>query len=230
MTSLRWKGESMSEECANCGARITSGSAFKAANERKPERVVALVNFVNGAQHPELCAKCGDPLLAQVHDGIDRELSERTRFVESRIVDFPMLTLSWLPGHAEVRMKNMVTANVTVGTGFLSEFSQGLSDLAGAVNTNSGMSYKVNKGEATARSILVAKAMALGANGIVGVDIDYGTTGNNAATVNMQGTAVVFANLRSVLDDDAFARAQELQDAFDRIAQLRRLRAGDTTA
>ncbi len=218
----------MSEECANCGTRITSGSVFKTANERKPEKVVALVNFVNRTEHRELCTSCGDPLLAQVHDGIDGEISERTRFVESRIVDFPMLTLSWLPGHAEVRIKNMVTANVTVGTGFFSEFSQGLSDFAGAVNTNSGMSYKVNKGEAAARSILVAKAMALGANSIVGVDIDYGTTGNNAATVNMQGTAVVIANLEAVLDDGAFARAQELRDAFDRIAQLRRLRAGDT--
>lgn len=217
----------MSEDCGNCGARITTGSAFKAANERKPEKVVALVNFVDGSNYGDLCARCGDPLVAKVHEGIEREISERTRFAESRIVDFPMLTLSWLPADAEVRMKNMVTANVTVGTGFFSEFSQGLSDFAGAVNTNSGMSYKVNKGEAAARSILVAKAIALGANCIVGVDIDYGTTGNNAATVNMQGTAVVISNLRTVLDDAAFARAQELQGALERITRLRRLRAGD---
>ncbi|MBW6525260.1 hypothetical protein KZ813_00220 [Sphingomonas sp. RHCKR7] len=86
-----------------------------------------------------------------MHRGIDREIFERTRYVEANITDFPMLTVSWLPAHAEVRIKNMVTANVTVGTGFFSEFSQGFSDFAGAVNTNSGMSYKVNKGEAAAR-------------------------------------------------------------------------------
>ncbi|MBW6528477.1 YbjQ family protein [Sphingomonas sp. RHCKR7] len=216
----------MSDDCGNCGTRITPGTAFKTANDRKSERLVALVNLVQGTTFTELCARCGDAVIAQVHKGIDGELAERSRFVEARIADFPMMTLSWLPARADVRLKNMVTANVTVGTGFFSEFSQGFSDFAGAVNVNSGMSFKVNKGEAAARSILVAKALALGANCVLGVDIDYGTTGNNAATVNMQGTAAVIKNLDEVLDEDVYARAEELGQAFGRIAQLKRLRAG----
>lgn len=157
-------GGGMSYGCGNCGATITTGSAFKSANFRKSANVVALVNSQSGASYEELCAKCGDPLVAQVRAGNDKELFERTNFVETRIIDFSMLTVSWLPASADVRMKKMVTANVTVGTGFFSEFSQGFSDFTGAVNTNSGMSYKVNKGEAAARSILVTKALALGAN------------------------------------------------------------------
>ncbi|MBW6525259.1 YbjQ family protein [Sphingomonas sp. RHCKR7] len=50
----------------------------------------------------------------------------------------------------------------------------------------------------------MTNALASGANCILAVDIDYGTTGNNAATVNMQGTAVVIANLSAVLAEDTF--------------------------
>ena len=220
----------MSDDCANCGATITQGSTFKAPNERKSEKTVAFVNFISGAEYAELCGKCGVMPISQAKNVVDQELREKVQYVQDRVTDFPMVTMSWLPSNADVKLKNMVTANVTVGTGFFSEFSQGFSDFTGATNVNSGMSHKVNKGEAAARSILVTKALSLQANCILGVDIDYGTTGNNAATVNMQGTAAFIANLDAVLHADDFARAQSLIEAYDRIAELRRWRAGDIPA
>lgn len=220
----------MSDDCANCGATITPGSAFKSPNERKAPKTVAFVNFINSADFADLCGKCGEGPVATAFAAIDGEIEQRTQFTQERITDFPMFTMTWLPFHAVVKLKNMITANVTVGTGLFSEFSQGISDLTGAVNTNSGMSYKVNKGEAAARSILVNKARSMNANCIIGVDIDYGTTGNNAATINMQGTAAVVSNLDVVLDAEDFAKAKALDDAYARIAQLRRWRRGDITS
>ena len=217
----------MSDECGNCGAKITAGSTFKLPNERKNPETVAWVNFVQQSNYRDLCAKCGDRTVTQAYDAIDREIADRATFIQDHITDFPMFTMAWLPAVAEIKLKNMVTANVTVGTGFFSEFSQGFSDFTGAVNVSSGMSYKVNKGEAAARTILANKAMSLGGNCIVAVDIDYGTTGNNAATINMQGTAAVLSNMRVVLDAEDFTRAEALQNAHARIGQLRRWRAGD---
>jgi uncharacterized protein YbjQ (UPF0145 family) len=205
----------MSDECLNCGSTITAGSTFKSANERKSAETLAFVNFINRTDYPDLCYKCGSTPEFGARQAIATELTEKSALAQERVVNFPMFTMSWLPAGTQVRFKNLVTANVTVGTGFFSEFSQSFSDFAGSVNANSGMSYKVNKGEAAAR--------------IVGVDIDYGTTTNNAATINMQGTAATIDNLSDVLAPDALARAQDLDDLYARIAQLERWRTGDIT-
>lgn len=220
----------MSDDCANCGVKITAGSAFKMPNEREAPKTVAFVNFISRTDYVELCNKCGAAPVAEAYASIDRQIEERTKFIQSRITDFPMFTMSWLPSNAAAKLKNMITANVTVGTGFFSEFSQGFSDFVGAVNVSSGMSYKVNKGEAAARSILVSKALSLNANCILGVDIDYGTTGNNAATINMQGTAALISNLDAILPEQEYARAQALHQAFEKVGQLKRWRAGDIAA
>jgi hypothetical protein len=75
----------------------------------------------------------------------------------------------------------------------------------------------VNSGEAAARSILANKAMNIGANCVFGVDIDYGTTANNAATINMQGTAICVANLAEILDVTELEKAEKIQQAYDQI-------------
>ena len=100
----------------------------------------------------------------------------------------------------------------------------------GATSTNSGMAHKVNIGEATARAIIVTKALKAGANCILGVDIDYGTTANNAATVNMQGTAASIANLDEILADPEFAKAQEFETAYTRARELARWLRGEFEA
>jgi len=136
------------------------------------------------------------------------------------------LTLAWLPSNISVKLKNMVTANITVGTGLFNEMSQSWSDAFGAVNTTGGMTGKVNKGEAAAHGLLVDQAMRMGANCLLAVDVDYGTTANNAATINMQATAASIANLEALLDKAELQSAEALQEAYRRIVQLRRWRAG----
>lgn len=89
------------------------------------------------------------------------------------------------------------------------------------------MALKVNSGEAAARSIVVNKAIALGANCIIGVDIDYGTTANNAATVTMQGTTVVIRTLVEVLSDDMFERVSVFETALAYANDISCLHAGD---
>jgi uncharacterized protein YbjQ (UPF0145 family) len=216
----------MSDRCANCDKAITQSTTFRDPNERVKPFTVTWVNFINKTDFSEMCNSCADGPIARAYETIDKELSDLRESIEGRISDFPMFTGSWLPQHADLKLKNLITANVTVGTGIFSEFSQGFSDFFGAVNVSTGMSFKVNKGESAARAILVTKALSLGGNCVLGVDIDYGTTSNNAATINMQGTAAVIENLDSILHADELARAQELMQDFERAAELRRWRSG----
>lgn len=220
----------MSDNCGNCGATITNGSAFKSANLRRNESWVRLANFINSTDYTDLCSKCGDAPISEAHARIDGYIAEKVAFITEHITDFPMFTVAWLPANIEIRFKTMITANVTVGTGLFNEFSQGVSDFFGSVNTQSGMSAKVNQGEATARSILVSKALATGANCIVGVDIDYGVTTNNAATINMQGTAAFIENMPVLLQTAELERAQAIHSAHESVVQLRQWRVGNIDA
>ncbi|GFE76152.1 heavy metal-binding domain-containing protein [Novosphingobium sp. TCA1] len=217
----------MNDTCSNCDAEISDGGFLKTPNRRYSARQVSFVNFVTDASYPDLCEKCGDAEYRGAVIGTKAQREECRQYVQDHIVDFPMMTISQVPPGARCRIKSMVTANVTVGTGFFNELSQGFSDMFGATNVATGMAFKVNSGEATARSVLVEKAIAMGANCVIGVDIDYGTTNNNAATVNMQGTAVVIENLENILSDDVLERFRVFEEKRGRVQEISRWLAGD---
>lgn len=223
-------GGYMTDTCDNCGAGITAGSAFKMPNTRELPENVAWINFVSKTSYTELCAKCANDPANKAYSIIDKEIEKNTKFTNDHITDFPMLTVDRLPKETNVIYKGMITSNITVGTGIFSEFSQGFSDFFGSVNINSGMSYKINKGETSARLVLVMKAISMGANCVIGVDVDYGTTANNSAVINMQGTAVTISNMDTMLATEELVKARALNDAFARITQLRKWRQGDITA
>lgn len=217
----------MSDTCGNCGAEITSGGIIKGPNRRYGPKQVGILNFVAGTHYAEMCEKCGKTEYETAILNLKAERQQCQDYMTANVVDFPMMTISQVPPGADCKIKSMVTANVTVGTGLFSELSQGFSDLFGATNTATGMAFKVNSGEATARSILVTKAVAMGANCIIGVDVDYGTTANNAATVNMQGTAVRISNLDGILDEDVMERYGRFEASLARAQEISRWLAGD---
>jgi uncharacterized protein YbjQ (UPF0145 family) len=207
----------MSEFCQNCDAEITSGGLLKGPNFRIDISKVNLVNFVKKTEFSELCDKCGKESVYEISNDFTSQIDISDQYIRDNITDFPMMTIGQLPQVAAYKIKTLITANVSVGTGFFSEFSQGFSDIFGRINVDSGMAYKVNSGEAAARSILATKAMNLGANCIIGVDVDYGTTANNAATINMQGTAVSVSNLADILDQIEFSKALKIHEAYQNI-------------
>lgn len=220
----------MTETCANCEAKITDGGMFGVSNQRYSTARVQLVNFIHGTSHEELCEKCGADIVGPTLNKLQAEQESCMSYLKANIVDFPMMTISQVPPGATCRIKGMVTANATVGTGMFSEMSQGFSDMFGMTNTTSGMALKVNSGEATVRAIIANKAIAMGANCVIGVDIDYGVTNNNAATVNMQGTAVLISNLSEILDDAEFAKAEKIATASARVNELGRWLRGEFSA
>ncbi len=218
----------MAEFCNNCEAKL--GGVFGTPNYLYPVLRVKIVNFIHGTAYDELCGKCGEEIVDETVGQLQAESERCQAYITNNIIDFPMMTISQVPPGAKCLIKGMVTANVTVGTGMFSELSQGFSDIFGATSTNSGMAHKVNSGEATARAIIVNKAINFGANCVIGVDIDYGTTVNNAATVNMQGTAASIANLDEVLAGPEFANAQKFETAYSRVRELARWLRGEFEA
>ena len=87
--------------------------------------------------------------------------------------------------------KGVVTGETIIGANFVKDFFAGIRDIVGG---RSGSYEKVlREAKDTSMKEMEERALALGANAIVGIDIDYETIGdtNSMLMVATSGTAVV---------------------------------------
>lgn len=100
-------------------------------------------------------------------------------------------TTPTIEGHKIIEYKGIVTGENIIGANFIKDFLAGIRDIVGGRS----QSYEKVLREAKDTSILemMERAQALGANAIVGIDIDYETigSGNSMLMVSCSGTAVV---------------------------------------
>ena len=87
--------------------------------------------------------------------------------------------------------KGVVTGETIIGANFVKEFFAGIRDVVGG---RSGSYERVlREAKDTSMNEMVDRARGMGANAIVGIDIDYETIGanNSMLMVAVSGTAVV---------------------------------------
>ena len=89
--------------------------------------------------------------------------------------------------------KGVVTGETIIGANMFKDFLAGIRDIVGG---RAGSYEKVlMEAKDTSLQEMMQRAMALGANAIVGIDIDYATIGGNGSMlmVATSGTAVVIS-------------------------------------
>lgn len=100
-------------------------------------------------------------------------------------------TTPTIEGQKIIEYKGIVTGETIIGANFIKDFLAGIRDIVGGRS----QSYEKVLREAKDTSIreMMERAQALGANAIVGIDIDYETigSGNSMLMVSCSGTAVV---------------------------------------
>lgn len=100
-------------------------------------------------------------------------------------------TTPTIEGHKIIEYKGIVTGETIIGANFIKDFLAGIRDIVGGRS----QSYEKVLREAKDTSIreMMERAQALGANAIVGIDIDYETIGSGKSMlmVSCSGTAVV---------------------------------------
>lgn len=100
-------------------------------------------------------------------------------------------TTPQIEGHPIREYKGVVTGETIIGANIFKDFMAGIRDIVGGRSN----SYEKVLLEAKDTSIqeMMQRAKALGANAIVGIDIDYETLGanNSMLMVATSGTAVV---------------------------------------
>ncbi len=91
-------------------------------------------------------------------------------------------------GYDLIAYHGVVSGEVVLGTGFLSELSASFSDFFG-VSSNE-FAEKLKSAKNAAKIKLMEEAIKVGGNAIIGVDFDYVVFGNNVIGVCANGTAV----------------------------------------
>lgn len=102
-----------------------------------------------------------------------------------------LTTTPQIEGHTIREYKGIVTGETIIGANFVKDFFAGIRDVIGG---RSGSYEKVLiEVKETSMKEMTERAQSLGANAIVGIDIDYETIGQNGSMlmVATSGTAVV---------------------------------------
>ena len=87
--------------------------------------------------------------------------------------------------------KGIVTGETIIGANLLKDFMAGIRDIVGG--RSSSYERVLRQAKDTSMQEMAERAQALGANAIIGIDIDYETIGkdNSMLMVATSGTAVV---------------------------------------
>ena len=100
-------------------------------------------------------------------------------------------TTPTIEGHQILEYKGIVTGETIIGANFMKDLFAGIRDIIGGRSN----SYEkvLRKAKDTAMAEMEERATAIGANAIVGIDIDYATVGQSGAMlmVAVSGTAGV---------------------------------------
>lgn len=102
-----------------------------------------------------------------------------------------LTTTPQIEGQAIREYKGVVTGETIIGANFVKDFFAGIRDIVGG----RAASYErvLQEAKETSMREMMQRAQAMGANAIVGIDIDYETIGANGSMlmVATSGTAVV---------------------------------------
>lgn len=102
-----------------------------------------------------------------------------------------LTTTNTIEGHPVKEYKGIVTGETIIGANALKDFMAGLTDFFGGRSTT--YEKVLIEGKNTALRELQERAAQMGANAVIGIDLDYETVGPNGGMlmVTASGTAVV---------------------------------------
>lgn len=188
--------------CENCFSKLSGNIDAKEAEQYFEsffqsqsidlEIVDAIKKEIDKAQKIYERKMQDDQIQFEQNEKNQEALLERKKEFQSRWDDFNTHNLITtglsFEGYQIVSYHGLVSGDVVLGTGFLSEFSAGISDILGS--TSKKFSSKMVEAKKAAQKILIDEALKAGGNAVIGVDFDYILFGNNMIGVSANGTSV----------------------------------------
>jgi len=115
---------------------------------------------------------------------------EKTRLeIETQSKSVLLVSLPVAQGYKVLQHFDLISCEIVLGTGFLSEWNAAVADFWGTRSDR--FEGKLAQAKALAMQELKIKAVEVGANAIIGADIDYHSVSANLLMVVVTGTPVV---------------------------------------
>jgi uncharacterized protein YbjQ (UPF0145 family) len=138
------------------------------------------------------CSKCGEQIQDQFEDcwrcANDGDEIIATASGEYVVIDIPTSTTPTIPGRECKETKGVVSGETILGTNILRDILANITDIVGG--RSGSYETKLREARLIALSEMVQEAKGLGADAVVGIDIDYETVGQSMLMVTASGTAV----------------------------------------
>ena len=102
-----------------------------------------------------------------------------------------LTTTPTIEGHTIREYKGLVTGETIIGANIVKDFFAGIRDVVGG--RSASYEQVLREAKDTSLKEMMERAQVIGANAVVGIDIDYETIGINGSMlmVSTSGTAVV---------------------------------------
>lgn len=149
------------------------------------------------------CKKLFDEtIVKEIEKGIDSEIyknmksvfsittpEEREKKIEARISNYMMTTGYEFSGHKIIKYLGVISGQVVLGTGFISDITSSFTDFFGAKSNM--FAEKLKNAKNAALIDMIEESENKGGNGIIGVDFDYIIFSKDMIGVVANGTSVV---------------------------------------
>lgn len=204
------------EQCPNCREAIKKGMFGE--NKLVVDERVSFINRYSSRPTEAYCDSCIETAMDSSYATLKRNYNSINRELTKEADALPILT-THTPHNWDYDSVSIVTAQTVSGTGVISEFTSGFTDLFGA--QSGAYNKKLVTAEESCFSQLRLKALSLGANAIIATDIDYAEVGSakGMLLLCMAGTAVKLKNIE-ILGKD---KSENIKEIFDLIEKLREL-------
>ena len=144
--------------------------------------------FLTDCINSNKCTTSGNKAIMELCKEADLAINNNKK-KKALINSFKMTTGFNFENEEIVEYLGIVSGEIVLGTGFLSELSASINDFFGTSST--ALEGKLSKAKNAAQENLKQKALAKGANAVIGVDFDITTFSNNIIVVSANGTAVL---------------------------------------
>lgn len=136
------------------------------------------------------CWKCGTGRGGGPADPDFAILESREDAADDKL---PCSTTPGIPGRSITVCKGIVCGEAIMGANVLRDFAAGITNIVGG--RSGAYETTLREGREIALREMMDEAREVGANAVVGVDIDYETVGSHMLMVSASGTAVVLEAL-----------------------------------
>ncbi len=137
-----------------------------------------------------ICFSCGNSIKESSHKESPKPEHNFDDVIRKQVLKNHLLNTGFtFEGYSIKRYISVVSGQVVLGTGFLSEFTASFSDFFG-VQSNK-FAEKLENAKNAAMEKMILKSYDCGGNAIIGVDFDYITFHGNMIGVVANGTSVI---------------------------------------